>query len=166
MDNYRCTDLYAFKLAIEPEVTTKHIVALVDALHAAFGQGYVFVPEPITEGGLKLVSWPGHHVHGAYKTIRLRMFDAQGEWPRINDATLAEWRNLPAETIWGPSPTNQKHQVKGTLGFKAFYGAPCWTPAELALIQTAFITAGFTCTGKIPSAAALSTPNETLGAPQ
>jgi hypothetical protein len=157
---YTYTPGYRFKF--EGDITTKTMVELIDSLEAQFGEGFRFVPEAITEGGLELVAWPGAHIDGAYKAMRFRVSSGAGEWPWITNATLSQWRTQGASVIW--EPLGGKRTVEGTLFYKAFTGAPCWTRAELEKVKAAFALAGVKCTGAIPSAKSLRSVGK-LGEP-
>jgi hypothetical protein len=100
-----------------------------------------------------MVAWPGAHVHGAYKTIRIRVDPGiKGSWPWITKTTLGEWRTSAPATIWH----NDDNKITGGLVYKAFFGAPCWTRAELQKVKAAFAEVGIQCTGAIPGAKSLA----------
>lgn len=134
-------------------ITTKSIVTLIDTLSELFGPGYVFEPEPITEGGIVMTSWPNKEStpkkgnNDCYKSFRFH-FPDHGKWPFIRRNTLESWRNTEAEPIWSP----KVHQVKkktvteliGATWLKAFNGAPCWTPEEIDRFVLALEEIGFT----------------------
>jgi hypothetical protein len=142
------TDCIGPKIKSAVPVTTKTIVNLIDELHQRFGPGYTFVPEPITEGGIKLTTWPNKKPQ-AYKTVRFKIGTGQGSgsWPQIGPNTLEQWRQQPEMMIWSfPRNTfvvRHSNQVTGCLYLKALYGAPCWTPTEVEQISEAFRTVGF-----------------------
>lgn len=124
----------------DPVITTKHIVTFIDELSRSFGGGYVFRPEPISEGGVEMINWPGK-IAGAYKTVRFH-FQAHGGWPQIDgDGVLEKWRREQAVVIWHNSGA-----FRGSLFIKAFDGAPCWTKAEINIVLEALRTIGFKCT--------------------
>lgn len=127
-------------------ITTKTIVDLVHALGKRFGKGYEFNLEPISEGGIQMISWPGKEYAHAYKTMRFHVDG--GRWPWITEHSLNEWQNNTPVVIWKLPPAEFKKKqepVVGELFFKAFNGAPCWTFEEVALIVDAFESTGFKC---------------------
>lgn len=127
-------------------ITTKTIVDFVYALRARFGKGYEFRIEPITEGGIQMMSWPGKEHARAYKTMRFHI--QRGKWPFIEDNTFGQWENSPPILLWPLPPKEAKKKQKpvdGELYFKAFSGAPCWTPDEVSLVVSATESVGFKC---------------------
>jgi hypothetical protein len=115
---------------------------VIENLEAEFGPGYSFVPEPISEGGIEMTSWPGIPAEhrGMLKTVRFGGNNSHGPgWPWISDTTLQSWRNDQAATnVW--------QRAKGTFVLKAFHGAPVWTPEEVRKLVSAFEGTGFKCT--------------------
>jgi len=101
------------------ELTTKKLVTLCEQLEAAFGPGYKIRPEPIMEGGIYFVDYPGHEPEMRFDLYR---------YPRITDATFDEWKQGPDRVLC--------RKVKGSpTALKAFYGAPLWTLRELDTIR-------------------------------
>lgn len=127
-------------------ITSKTIVDFVDALSERFGPGYEFKPEPISEGGIEMTSWPGKDDPRAYKTVRFHM--VHGQWPIIQRDTLDQWRINPPVEIWTLPPRlgrDRAHTLEGSTFFKAFYGAPCWTRESAGLVMDALNSVGFKC---------------------
>lgn len=145
-------------------VTTKTMVRLIDALKHHFGPGYEFAPEPISEGGIQMIHWPEQtdEPRGTFKTFRFHM-DSSQRWPWIGPETLSEWRDGRDEIIWDVRAT----PLKGSLFFKAFYGAPCWTQESIALIVKSLTEVGFKCAKKgMPTKRALVSNGEDCGGPR
>jgi len=141
-------------------ITTKTIVRIIDRLYSAFGPGYEFEPEPITEGGIQMTNWPGRVDH-AFKTFRFAMWQPYGKWPWIqhqHGSALNQWRHADAVTIWTPEPrkTGATPTVAGALFLKAFFGAPCWSHDELRMVMHAMHQEGMSCMkSKLPGRAKL-----------
>lgn len=129
-------------MSLPLQLTTKHIVQLLDSAHKLFGHGYQFEPERINEGGIRMTKWPDYtstmakYPH-AYKTMRLGIHG----WPWIpcsqHKTIVDKWRDgeaisfTPMHIQTGTGPTYHTF-------LKAFRGAPCWTLKELALWKQAF----------------------------
>ena len=101
------------------------------------------VPEPITEGGIKIIYENPTH----YKTIRLCVSD----WEWISPTTYDEWTNNTDLVKWKPrngwpyhdSFSKKKTPIvyEGTF-LKAFHHAPLWTLKELQIVKDIFETHG------------------------
>lgn len=146
------------RITMRGAVTTHHIISLLDALHLQFGAGYAFRAEPITEGGIEMIAWPGRLGEEGYKSLRFRFDNQQGDWPWIDADTEARWRATPAEVIWKPDyqrSYRRRQANQGSVGgkvlLKAFHGAPCWTREECERFFTAFRAAGFTVQKQRPA---------------
>jgi hypothetical protein len=147
-------------------VTTEDVFNLCVELEATFGPGYVFLPEPITEGGILMESWPGK-LPEHYKSMRFHAKKPEcferinGRWPIIDQnnpsRTLEDWGSSNPEVIWKDEREviNQYGSGRGKTKFalgsgvwldtflKAYYGAPCWTVSELSLVAACFEKVGF-----------------------
>lgn len=102
---------------------------------------YIFQPEPITEGGIVMVQFPGKKDQ-MYKSIRHHIRTesfANVDWPFIDEKTVMDswYKN---NTIIIPSKTNASTRLK------AFYGAPVWTIDELNIIKSVLIKNGIKVT--------------------
>lgn len=177
---------YLLTFKFRTPLTGSAFARICDDLDEEFGEGYHFVPEPISEGGIQMVRWPGKIDDKAYKTVRFQSAGGGGHcWPRISsnpDETLGEWRtnfsvvlrsraDIPPpvsddeNSLYHRRPCNKQSKVKPfnrrpwTMGLfaKAFDGAPVWTPVEAQKILRAFRPHGWLLTGKISSARSLRT---------
>lgn len=120
------------------ELTTKSVVSLLDSLHESFGPGYTFGPEPITEGGIQMLSTPdGPLRRPMLKTARFLIGKRHGRWPFITPNTIEGWRRQPGQEIW--------NNAEGELYFKAYFGAPVWTPEEVKKLVVSLTEVGFKC---------------------
>jgi hypothetical protein len=130
-------------------ITGRQLVAICEDLEAAF-PGVTVRPEPITEGGLLYVNWPGK-TEEMYKSIRL----GSTCYPRINpenDQTFNELRSERGDEVvlrWDWNGFGK------SLFLKAFKGAPCFTRDELTVIRDVFERNGVQCLKKLPSASTL-----------
>lgn len=124
------------------EVTTQTIAAVIRNLQEKFGPGYYVVPEPITEGGIQIQSWPGKPADASYTMIQTARFaeiqPGAGRWPHIGPTTLSAWQTEPTTLIW--------RQTNGHFYLKALNGAPVWTPEEVKKLADAFSSQGWKCT--------------------
>ena len=108
------------------ELTTKKLAILCEQLETSLGPGYKIRPEPITEGGVYFVDYPGKGADH-YKSMR---FEIRG-YPYVSDTTLDEWKEGPERTLC--------RSVKGMLTkLKAFTERLCghsesWTSYATAL---------------------------------
>jgi hypothetical protein len=146
LDMAKYTYDWGFSFESSKAITTKDIVSIIDELELSFGHGYEFVPEAITEGGIRFNHWPGKK-DGEYKTIRIHARE-HGDWPWIADEeqTAESWRNGPPSVIWVPSLNDaNKRLVHGQVFYKAFYGAPVFKKEEVVMIMDAFQTVGIVC---------------------
>ena len=121
---------------IHDKLTRKDIILVIDALNEIFGQGWNFQLEPITEGGIEVVQWPGKPKH-AFKT--LRFIHDKIQWPWITSLSAAEWRESDKVVLEGC--------VFDTY-LKAFFGAPCWSVRELEKWNRAWARVGVTVVKK------------------
>lgn len=87
--------------------------------------GYLFAPEPISEGGVEITDWPGKTEARAFKTFRLMSTEG---YPWVDEETSDEF----VFTM----PRSDKHYV--TIKLKAFDSAPPFTDAELTAFRTSF----------------------------
>lgn len=158
-DQYRITYTPGFKFKHTADITTHTIVNLCIALENEFGDGYLFVPEAITEGGIEVADWPGRRSDEEYKTFRFSQQEGEfGCWPSFTEtptATLTAWWTDDARVIF-PLDREKKNSARGSL-LKSFYGAPVWTVAELRKVAAAFEAVGLDCVrSTIPGARKLS----------
>jgi hypothetical protein len=110
------------------------------------GEKYIFQPEPIFEGGFKMVQFPGKKD----KMIKTILYQE-----RTQECKCINWP-------WSKSDTVVKRKDDLIpLGFysdtilKAFYGAPIWTVEEIRLFSETLLKYGIKCT-KLPSEKQLS----------
>lgn len=137
-----------YHISHQGPITSKTIVALIDALESVFGEGHRFVPESAAEGGLLWAGRPGQDIARGYKSVRFHL--QEGTWPWIGPDILDEWRTAEEGlVIW--KPPHLKTRVEGSLFYKAFAGAPCWTQEEILLLKEAFAKVDILCTGKLPT---------------
>lgn len=125
-------------------ITTKTIVDIVDRLNERFGDGYVFNPEPITEGGIEMTTWPNAVQDlNAYKTFKTFRFHIEprscGGWPTIRSTTMDQWRSNPPAVIWADP------KLRGCVFLKAFHGAPVWTCDEVTIVMEVLTSVGLKC---------------------
>ena len=103
------------------------------------GEGYRLEPEPISEGGVQFIAWPGKVGDKPYKSVR---FCGLRNWPLLTSDFCDD-------------TTIHLESSQGSLGFflKAFYDAPPFTVRELTAV-TAAIASCFTGSSveKMPSA--------------
>ena len=102
--------------------TFEDVERTIAALNAEM-PGHTFMTEPITEGGIQLIEWPGKKPKG-YKSLRLGI----GNWPWLPRPPDAEAHNLKLESC-------TVHPDEFCTVLKAFDGAPGWTPQELSAIK-------------------------------
>ena len=134
MNKTKETYAEGFRLKILRDVTTKDIVNLCEMLEIKFNKYYdtnefKFRPEPIGEGGIKVVNFP-NKTDKMYKTLRI-WIDKQpiDKWPWITETTFDEWKK-----------NNEEHKIISKdrdlrTFLKAFYGAPIWTIYELEIVK-------------------------------
>jgi hypothetical protein len=97
------------------------------AAKAALGEGYVVLPEPISEGGMVFYRYPGYHESGC-KTIR---FSSARDFPWIsNPEDFKRLKDTRFELArWG--------RGKVSTFIKSFEGAPGFTRSELDAVMNA-----------------------------
>lgn len=103
---------------------------------------YYFEPEPISEGGIIMRTWPGKH-EGQYKSMRIPMMNpvhGSSYWPIIQPHPMIHWYSNN-EIIWKSNGDNVQLTIETV--FKSFYGAPCWTMHELVMIAKCLEKHGF-----------------------
>lgn len=103
---------------VSQNVTKQTFIKIIDEINAAFGEGYEFDLEPITEGGIIWRQWPGK-LPGHFKTFRLCIRD----WPDIAPSWKIIWQNNTEVVL-------KSGEIHFTT-LKAFYGAPAWTMEEV-----------------------------------
>jgi hypothetical protein len=110
-------------------------------------------PEPITEGGWRILGGPG----GVYnlphfKTMRHMLGSQLGVgdimWPTVPPDAMTVWASSKAPII----PAS----CWSCTYLKAFYGAPPWTQDELRAFQSVFQEFEITTIGQIPENADLA----------
>lgn len=126
---YNSTSTWGFDVIATTEVTKAMIVNVCHDLSERFNEifktdEYQFRPEPITEGGIKFVAWPGK-TERQYKTLRFH-FNLD-KWPIVRGDVMETWSNN-SDVIFRPRP-----KFAAELYIKAFYGAPKWTLQELKI---------------------------------
>ena len=115
-------------------LTTHDIVNLCNFLNSdiGFGPGFLFEPEPITEGGIKWKNWPGK-TSDQYKTLRFHIFNRKGQWPFIPSSILHQWSEEEDKVIF-----HDLDLAKNGTFLKALDGAPQWTLDELKIFERGF----------------------------
>jgi hypothetical protein len=122
-----------FEYKVTTPITKQVFVGLIDELTEAFGAGWKFVTEPITEGGIEITNWPGK-LPKHYKTLRLLRRD----WPTITPNWREEWCSS-SDVLLDVTPT--KDSWNGTF-LKAFHGAPAWSQKEIDMFIQVFESHG------------------------
>lgn len=161
----------SFKL--DRPYTTRDIAQLCDAIGAKTDNTIKVRPEPITEGGLEFVDWPGK-TERMFKTMRFCVLKGDYGWPRITEDTYEKWKNpaIPEEVLFTPgeertptssvlrAPRHKKRKacIEITFVLKAFHGAPCFTPSEISIVAQCLKNQGFTQHGRLPSKIKLISP--------
>jgi hypothetical protein len=153
---------------IKQSVSKKRLSKIANELDAAFGDGYVFEPEKITEGGFVMTKYPDKLSSG-YKSIRLgwvtsysRLYekipyypyvpvDWKDQWredveiiyPSFDDSLLA-WRNkqkhVPERILYAVQRSRPElfSPTAHTTALKSFCGAPIWTEQEIVKVFEVF----------------------------
>ena len=144
MEYYTAT--HGFDYGFESVMTSKDIANIIDELETSFPDGYKFVPEPISEGGIRFEDWPGK-TQEMYKSFRFKNYNScKGQWPWIDENprdTLNKWREKEPQIIWEHPPKRIVLNCSSYL--KAFHGAPVWTIEETEKFKTAFRNVGIKC---------------------
>lgn len=169
---YTCPNL---SFSLNRPYTTREFAQLCDAIRIKTDYTFVVRPDPITEGGIKFIDWPGK-TESMYKTIRFHLAKGVARWPWINETTYDKWKDpaIPAENIFIPDedehtckylnmqpPSRKKTnvpEIRFSFCLKAFHGAPCFTPSEIMIVARCLKDQGFVQHGRIPSMSALMTP--------
>lgn len=146
-----------YYLILSRDITNKDIASICRDLNTAFNVDgiteYAFAPEPISEGGIEMVSWPGK-TGDEYKTMRIH-FSSCGNWPFIERNNAVEFMDNLETQVIGLKTTNMRNKGRLAPGnpistcLKAFDGAPVWTVEELDIFAKVFEQYGITCSGKI-----------------
>jgi hypothetical protein len=116
------TYCFGYHLKLNQDVTFGCIRRVCASLNVAFGPGHEFVPEAITEGGIKWVNWPGK-TEGMYKTMRFQT--EVNAYPAMHDP---DGTNVADEYVAYPKVSKV---TKLATVLKAFGDAPMWTMKEL-----------------------------------
>eukprot|EP01083_Nonionella_stella_P226602 804593_1 len=126
-----------FTLKSTKDISKNDIYELCISLNTNFGKGYGFLPEPISEGGIEMVSWPDKEAK-MYKSMRIgiKYNGNKGKWPWANINTVMQQWQGNQEIIFA------KNQSMSTF-LKAFHNAPSWTIQELELFESSFRSIGY-----------------------
>src|SRR5688500_13439555 len=156
---YTYSILGSFMTSVNEDFTTRTAARWCNELAERLGPGHVVVPEPIFEGGLLILEWPGSQP-AHYKAVRFQEFFSKRtgqpspghwKWPWVESpltAVVDSWHAQPPTTI-GTAGTTR------SFCFKAFDGAPVWTRAELKALKEAGEVLGLTV--KLPTNRAIPT---------
>lgn len=119
-------------------ITKKDMITLCDLLKVKFPNDS-FEPEAIIEGGIKY-----KYEDNRYKSVRLcaHYNSSRGEWPRINDNVMSEWKNND-DIIFPEENTFSTY-------LKSFHGAPVFTLDELKIWEKCFNEIGIVRVGRYP----------------
>lgn len=135
---------HGFSLRPYRNMTKKDFVLFVDKLDEAFGEGWKFDLEPITEGGIIITEWPGK-TEDMYKSMRFSHHcmneDLRNDWPIVRLADYREEWLQSDDIIFKQDPLDsQPRTLNGCIGtnLKAFFGAPAWTKDELRKVEKVF----------------------------
>lgn len=158
------TDTSGFKLKFIKNITKKQYIELCDMIAMKFNELYGItklddmigiVPEPITEGGMKIIGklygsaggkkwyksmrhFISHDIDNSLiKYIRRDMKQEKegnkrdvfeySKWPMITQTTVEEWRN--SDEILIP-----RYHTSWTK-LRAYHGAPWWSRSELVILR-------------------------------
>ena len=108
----------SYKYYVHPDLTVRKIKKVIDNLNEK-STHYRYVLEPISEGGIQLIS-PDRQ---GYKSFRFRF----ANWPRVTNFEVKE------EDLDNPLITRTKCNLSTFL--KAFDGADAWTKDEISEID-------------------------------
>lgn len=133
-------------------ITRMDFVELCRNLTKEFGEGHKFIPEAITEGGIRWETWPGDDMNSrTYKSMRIRVNNYYGsngvvcKWPNITTSTvMSDWESDDTILI-RPSKTKRLDTF-----LKAYRGAPVWTLEELRKFKKCLKQFGLEM-GKMPN---------------
>lgn len=131
-------------------ITKADFIRIVNRLNGVFGDGWVFEPEAISEGGIVIKNWPGK-TREMYKSMRFFYRDpktGQFSWPTVTLEYYQEWEQSD-DIVWSPLSLRPRKDWCVTR-LKAFRFAPPWTVQELRKIETVLNDFGIV-TRKIPS---------------
>jgi hypothetical protein len=94
-------------------------------------------------------------VPGALKTIRFvpSSYSLDGMWPLVYPDSLARWDSGEEEAIFSRDSSRDWGEL-GTA-FKAMYGAPAWTIAEVVHVRDAVEEIGIGAVGDLPTVESL-----------
>ena len=123
-----------FEFKPTSEITKADFIRIVNRIGDVFGDGWVFEPEPISEGGIVIKNWPGRTTE-MYKSMRFH-YSIEGQhwsWPTIFlEDPCEEWRGS-IDVVW-PALSPRVRKDWCTTFLKAFNFAPAWTVAEITTI--------------------------------
>lgn len=151
LDNRINTYCHGFTLKSTRDITMADILALCGAANVLpMYQGVCrFVPEPITEGGIKFVFL--EEDEQKYKSIRLRVNGGASTFRWINGyGGSGEWPMLGGEEVNGDLVV-MREGFKFTPFLKSFKNASAFTQDELRAWVPLFAEIGLTQTGKFPT---------------
>ena len=103
--------------------TFKDVEDTTVELNETMPPGYKFAAEPISEGGIEMIDWPGKTK--GYKSIRLGI----GNWPWLTDGTPSV-SDVTLERRYTNLPEGQFSTF-----LKALDGAPSWKARELDIVK-------------------------------
>lgn len=109
----------------------KHIFLLLKSLENVFGTGWVFALEPVTNGGIQIVDWPGREA-GMYKTLRFASMGVEDtiHWPWIEHDSIKQWEHSSELIVVCKCAFGTVLRAEG--------GAPPWTLREVEQWAVAF----------------------------
>lgn len=150
------TSTYGPELKVTENLTHKDFIELCKLLTVEFGEGYEFIPEGISEGGILWKKWPGYETKH-YKTMRVPVNRHAGDplekcgssktcrWPYIHERTvMVDWESDESILVY----KSKQNRIYTYL--KAYHGAPAWTVDELNKFKKCFKQFGIHCY-RIPS---------------
>ena len=137
-----------YSLIAIKDISSKDISELCRFLNVSFGDGYLFEPERITEGGILMKQWPNKG-DIMYKTMRMSFGINGSKWPWISTHDPTNEYTILDKTIC-------THGTEISTFLKAFHGAPSWTIDELRKFEQCLSSIGLVIKGEYPSISSLS----------
>ena len=122
-------------LYFNKDLSKKDYIEICNKLNHQFeetfqNKEYVFQPEPVSEGGLEMVKFPGKK-ESMYKSLRHPLRTKEHDEPEYKSQIITQ--NVMTE--WLNDETIIIHQgLYSDTTLKAFYGAPIWTLEEIKII--------------------------------
>ena len=134
------TDTLGFKLAINPQLRKCDFIEicneLKERLNTPENRIIKVIPEPITEGGIKII----YENPTFYKCMRLGVRNWEwihpttyDDWTNNTDLLLWKNYNTPILTHWKKEPIRYEY-----TRLKAYKNAPIWTLKELKIVKEVF----------------------------